>query len=328
MNDLEKIVQKVWNRFAYSAVGSIVGSELCLNREMALRERSLKINTCLECLPCLGRNAVEAARRSTGDPAVRKAIVSESLHLLAESDLRVPPPCLARKILDLALRRTGCEELYGEEKRKSNHLAEELLKELPGIPEYDPADFESRLRLAIAGNILDFGIFADLDIRLAVQEVKSALTKELDREAVVRVRERMEKAEKILYILDNCGEAVFDRVFMEPYREKITIGVRGRAAFNDVLAGDLAGCGLENFARGVVTNGAAGIPGTVLSECGEEFRRAYREADLIIAKGQGNFETMNENAEPIAFLFLAKCPVVIREIGAEANSIQVRTINF
>ena len=271
---------------------------------------------------------MEAARRSTDDPAVRKAIVSESLHLLAETDLRMPPPYVARKILDIALRHTGCEELYGEEKRKSNLLAEELLKELPGIPEYDPADFESRLRLAIAGNILDFGIFADLDIRLAVQAVKSAFAKPLDRAAVNRLRAWMEKADRILYILDNCGEAVFDRVFMEPYREKITIGVRGRAAFNDVLSGDLAGCGLKGFARGVVSNGAEGIPGTVLAKCGEEFRRVYSEADLIIAKGQGNFETMNENAEPIAFLFLAKCPVVIREIGAEPHSIQVRTINF
>ena len=158
--------------------------------------------------------------------------------------------------------------------------------------------------------------------------MKSAFAKPLDRAAVERLHEKMEKAEKILYILDNCGEAVFDRVFMEPYREKITIGVRGRAAFNDVLSGDLAGCGLKGFARGVVSNGAEGIPGTVLAECSEEFRRVYSEADLIIAKGQGNFETMNENAEPIAFLFLAKCPVVIREIGAEPNSIQVRTINF
>ena len=161
-----------------------------------------------------------------------------------------------------------------------------------------------------------------------MQAVKTAFTKPLDREAVRRLHDRMDSAEKILYILDNCGEAVFDRVFMEPYRDKITIGVRGRAAFNDVLLGDLADCGLDNFARAVIANGPAGIPGTVLSECNDEFRKVFSEADLIIAKGQGNFETMNEYSEPIAFLFLAKCPVVLREIHAEQNSIQVRTINF
>ena len=286
------------------------------------------MKTCLECLPCLGKNAVDAAKRSTPDPAVRKQIVAESLRLLAENDFRMPPPFTARKILDIALRHTDAEDIYQEEKKRSNALAEKLLSGLSEIPEYDPEEFESRLRLAIAGNILDFGIFADLDIALALQAVKSAFTKPLDRKAVERLREKMDSAERILYILDNCGEAVFDRVFMEPYREKITLGVRGRAAFNDVLESDLADCGLQGFARTVVSNGPAGIPGTILSECGEGFRTAFEQADLVIAKGQGNFETMNECQKPVAFLFLAKCPVVIREIGAELNSIQVRTQNF
>lgn len=285
------------------------------------------MQTFLECLPCLGKNAVEAAKRSTDDPAVRKQIVSEALRLLADFDCRMPPPLAAQEILDIALRRTGAEDIYLEEKRRSNALAEKLLPELPEIPEYDPSDFESRLRLAVAGNILDFGIFTDLDIEKSLSAVKSVFQKPLDREAVKRLQEKMESAERILYVLDNCGEAVFDRVFMEPYREKITIAVRGRAAFNDVLESDLADCGLENFAHAVISNGS-GVPGTVLSDCSEAFRGVFSRADLVIAKGQGNFETMNEYPNPMAFLFLAKCPVVIRELHAEPNSIQVRTHNF
>ena len=286
------------------------------------------MKTCLECLPCLGKNAVEAAKRSTDNPAVRRQIVAESLRLLAENDFQMPPPFTARKILDIALRHTGAEDIYRDEKKRSNALAEKLLLTRAEIPGYDPADFESRLRLAIAGNILDFGIFADLDIALALQAVKSAFTNPLDREAVKRLHSRMDSAARILYILDNCGEAVFDRVFMEPYREKITLGIRGRAAFNDVLESDLADCGLQGFARSVVANGPSGIPGTILSECGEGFRAVFERADLVVAKGQGNFETMNEYPNPIAFLFLAKCPVVSREIRAELNSIQIRTQNF
>ena len=286
------------------------------------------MKTCLECLPCLGKNAVDVAKRSTADPAVRKRIVAESLRLLAENDFQMPPSFTARRILDIALRHTGAEDIYREEKQRSNALAEKLLSELSGIPGYDPEDFGSRLRLAVAGNILDFGIFADLDIARALEAVKSAFAKPLDREAVERLHEKMDSANRILYILDNCGEAVFDRVFMEPYRNKITLGVRGRAAFNDVLESDLADCGLQGFARMVVSNGPDGIPGIILSECGEEFRSVFAQADLVIAKGQGNFETMNEYPNPIAFLFLAKCPVVIREIGCELNSIQIRTHNF
>ena len=96
------------------------------------------MKTCLECLPCLGKNAVDAAKRSTADPAVRKQIVSESLRLLAENDFQMPPPFTARKILDIALRHTDAEDIYLEEKKRSNALAERLLTGLSEIPGYDP----------------------------------------------------------------------------------------------------------------------------------------------------------------------------------------------
>ena len=198
--------------------------------------------------------------------------------------------------------------------------------ELPKLPEYHPDEFESRLRLAVAGNILDFGIFSDLNVEAALGAVKSALVKPLDREAVERVRLRMESARRILYILDNSGEAVFDRVFMEPYRDKITLVVRGQPVFNDVTAPDLPGCGLAGWRW--ADSGPNGYPGTILSETGEPFRKLFDEADLVIAKGQGNFETLNETRVPTVFLFLAKCPVVTALLKAEINSIQVRTVNF
>ncbi len=280
------------------------------------------MNTCIECLPCLGRNAVDAVRRAACDERLRRVVLQEAFRLLAENDYTMPPPYLARKILDTVQKYTGCGDLYREEKRRSNLLAEELLAELPKIPEYCGASFESRLRLAAAGNILDFGIFTDLDIGKALDVVRSAFRKDLDLASVRKLQEKMDSAKGILYILDNCGEAVFDRVFMIPYREKITLGVRGRAVFNDVTAEDLPGCGLDGW--NFVDSGPSGIPGTILSECSDAFRRAFETADLIIAKGQGNFETMNEYREPMAFLFLAKCPVVTRELGVEMNSLQVR----
>ena len=286
------------------------------------------MRTCLECLPCLGRNAVEAANRSTSDPAVRKAAVSEAFRFLAEADLSATPPFLAGKILDIVLRHTGKDDLYPDEKKRSALLAEKLLAGLREVPQYDPGDFESRLRLAIAGNILDFGVYGGLDIERALQTVRSVFTKPLDPGTVKRLHDRMDSAGQILYVLDNCGEAVFDRVFMEPYRHKTVLAVRGRAVFNDVTERDLEDSGLAGFTKGVIPTGSGGFPGVILSECGEDFRRAYASSDLIIAKGQGNFETMNEFPDPIAFLFLAKCPVVIRALQTEPNSIQIRLRNF
>ena len=135
----------------------------------------------------------------------------------------------------------------------------------------------------------------------------------------------MDAAKSILWIFDNCGEAVFDRLLMEPYRSKITLAVRGRPAFNDMTRKELLESGYrEGFAAGGVVSNDDGVPGVVDATCGEAFRAAFGAADLVVAKGQANFETMNERTDtPIAFLFLAKCPVVCRAIGAAPKTIQV-----
>ena len=279
------------------------------------------MNIHLECLPCLGKNAVDAAKRSSADLTVQKEILAESFRLLATCDYQLPPPCMAGKILDIAFRHSGKNDIYEAEKRRSNMLAENLLAGIDRIPEYDAASFESRLRLALAGNILDFGIYADLDIRLAMDAVKSAFTKKLDSEAVAALQNKMESARKILYILDNCGEAVFDRVFMAPYRDKITLVVRENPAFNDVTADDLTGCGLSGMKY--VVNGAKRTPGTCLAESPAELRQMFEDSDLIIAKGQGNFESLDEYDRPIACLFRVKCKVIARLLQQEFHSLQV-----
>ena len=121
---------------------------------------------------------------------------------------------------------------------------------------------------------------------------------------------------------------MFDRVFMEPFRDKITIGVRGSYILNDVTEADIPECGLENFAKAVINNGAKHIPGTDLSAVSKEFLDVFNSADLVIAKGQGNFETLNDCNAPTAFLFLSKCQVVSALTGGGLRSIQVRTLNF
>ena len=227
--------------------------------------------------------------------------------------------------------------------------------------ERDPpemSDFEKRLRLAIAGNILDFSVYADLDIAAAMETMKEAFTKPIcgalggarfcataaetaaphtdaqecvpSGDIVAELKRRMDEAKSILWIFDNCGEAVFDRLLMEPYRDKITLAVRGKPAFNDLTRAELSESGYpEGFSSGGVVSNDDGVPGVVDETCGAAFRAAFAAADLVVAKGQANFETMSERTDkPIAFLFLAKCPVVCREVGAQPQTIQVVLHNF
>ncbi len=286
------------------------------------------MKTHLECLPCLSNNAVVIAKKSTQDPAVRKQIVQASMKMLAESDMLYPPTWYAAKIMDIALELTGGaqDDPYREEKDKSIALAKRLLEELGSIPEYDPNSFESRLRLAIAGNILDFGIFSNLDLGEALQIIRKAFTAPIDREAMLKLQKRIESARKILYVLDNCGEGSFDRVFMELFKDKVTVGVRGRNSLNDVTRRELAESGYGPEIP-IVDNGS-NIPGSMMGSVPEPFLNAMKSADLIIAKGQGNFETMDDIPYPASFLFLAKCQVITRRLNAELKSIQIRNINF
>ena len=286
------------------------------------------MNAHLQCLPCLARNAVDLAHRATDDPVIRRKIVAESLHLLADHAMEVPPPYFFSKIQEIAEKHTGRTNLYLEEKRRSNRLAKRLVENLPSIPEYDPESFESRLRMAVAGNIIDFGIFSDLNIEQAVRLVRDSFTREIDLEAAKKIKARMDSAKTILYLLDNCGEAVFDRIFIEPYKHKTIIGFRGGNVLNDVAENDLEDCGLSGFAKETISNGSPTIPGTMIEETSPEFQKIFQSADLIVAKGQGNFETLNESDRPIAFLFLSKCPVVAGLLKTGIKETQIRTINF
>ena len=315
------------------------------------------MRACLDCIPCLARNAIELARRSArGDAALEGRIAAEGMRILgraAEAGYPLPPPCYARQLIDNALAMSGgcVPDPWAPEKKTSTELALKLMERLDEIPGWggsrscatapyhadaqervppEMPDFEKRLRLAIAGNILDFSIYADLDIAAAMETMATAFTKPVDTAAVAELKRRMDEAKSILWIFDNCGEAVFDRLLMEPYREKITLAVRGKPAFNDLTRAELAESGYpEGYAAGGVVSNDDGVPGVVDATCGDAFRAAFSRADLVVAKGQANFETMSARTDkPIAFLFLAKCPVVCREVGAQPQTIQIVLHNF
>ena len=316
------------------------------------------MKACLDCLPCLARNAIDLARKSAqGDAALEAEIARSGLEILGSAAIDgypLPPPCYARKLIDNALSKCGgrVPDPWAPEKKKSTDLALKLMEQMglytngncqncsqitntnldisalsASLREINNSmsEFEKRVRLAVAGNILDFSIYADLDIAAAMETMTTAFTKPVDTVAVAELKRRMDEAKSILWIFDNCGEAVFDRLLMEPYREKLTLAVRGKPAFNDLTRAELEESGFPpDFAKGGVVSNDDGVPGVVDATCGTEFRVAFAAADLIVAKGQANFETMNERTDkPIAFLFLAKCPVVCRTIGADPKTIQV-----
>ncbi|WP_372798701.1 DUF89 domain-containing protein, partial [Pontiella sp.] len=173
-------------------------------------------------------------------------------------------------------------------------------------------------------NIIDFGTPHGQKDNGLLEVIAHALEADLGMEAFAAFREKIEKAELILYLADNCGEAVMDRLLIEQLpTEKVVYAVRGKPILNDITPAELPQTGIDQLCR-TMENGSD-APGTILELCSPEFRDVFARADLLIAKGQGNFETLNRARPDIFFLLKVKCDVVACETGLPLGSIVFTT---
>ena len=270
----------------------------------------------LECILCYGRSALFLTERFALPEEKKEALIRALLREIADSDFNDPPPVNARRTHEVIFAFTGEADPFKEEKDRSTAYAKLLLEQFQADPDFLKGDsFEKRVRLAIAGNIIDYGVNSRFDLESAKDQIRATLEEDLEKESLDALRNAMEKANKILYITDNCGEAVFDTLLMQEFREKITCAVRGRPTLNDVTMAEAIPSGLDKACMRLIDTGD-NTPGIDLKRSSPEFLESYRNADLVIAKGQGHFETLCEEKEQcIFFLFRAKCPVVAERAG-------------
>lgn len=276
----------------------------------------------IDCIPCMVEHTLHVARMVTDSDERRRQIIKTVLAEVARIDFESTPPEMARKIHGIIREMTGVDDPYLALKDQSTEMATELLPILRNLVDSAEDRFETIVRMVIAGNIIDFGADRHFDLQTVQTRVMEVLHMPLDRTAVIRLQTAMAGAGKILYLLDNCGEAVIDRLLIEPYREKITVAVRGGAILNDITPREVEASGLLGLAP-VIDSGDR-TPGTALRYVSPEFRRCFEAADLIISKGQGNYETLSETTRPIFFLLRVKCPQVAEHLEqAPLGSLQI-----
>lgn len=275
----------------------------------------------LDCIPCFITHAIHVARMVTDNPEQQADIVRKTLAMVADMRLEETPPEMAKKIHAVVKDITGVIDAYQGIKDESTQFALEMLPFLRHEVKKSGSPFETIIRLIIAGNVIDFGADHNFKLDNVHEIIADSLKQPIDSEAIRLLKKAMEKAENILYIVDNCGEAVFDRLLIELYSEKITLAVRGRPILNDITRREAEMSGLVGLVRIIDTGDST--PGVVLKYCGAEFKRAFRQADLIISKGQGNYETMSETERPVFFLLKAKCPVIASKFKTEQSSMLV-----
>jgi hypothetical protein len=271
------------------------------------------MRTALDCIPCFARQALEAARFVADDPAVHERIVRDVLRMAAEMDLAQCPPVVGQRIHRRLREITGVDDPYRAVKDRFNRLALDMLPELSAKIEQSADPLYRALRLAIAGNVIDLGVNGSVTEQDARQAVAGALGEPFHGD-VDAFRQAVEDARSILYLADNAGEIVFDRLLIERLPTgRVTVVVRGRPILNDATRVDAETAGLCDRVE-VIDNGSD-APGTILEDCSRDFQRRFAQADLVIAKGQGNFETLSDEPRDIYFLFTVKCPVIADHVG-------------
>lgn len=297
------------------------------------------MRTYLDCIPCFYKQALEAARIAGAEEKIQKQVLDELTKKVVNFPLSSPPPVMGKIIYDLVRKITQQKDPYKEIKRKSNELALRIYDKLKRKVTRASDRLLMAVELAIAGNIIDYGVgtiqmfsqrkgyfsrkgnFLDIEkeLRRILDEEKKTLKKESERIFnYSRFKYAVKKAKTVLYLGDNAGEVVFDRILIEEIKrmypdKRIIYAVRGGPIINDALIEDAYQCGIEKTAK--VISCGANTPGVVLSLCSSEFLDIFEGADMVISKGQGNFEALSQQHRPIFFLFMAKCAVVAADVS-------------
>ncbi len=262
---------------------------------------------------CFIRQSLDAARMVSADTSVHERIMREVLQWTANMDMRMPPPVLGQRIHRRLREISGNTDPYREVKEQSNRMALALLPDLRTLVENAPEPLVMAIRFALAGNVIDMGVRSAISLS-DIQEAVSRATTEPLVGPLAQFKQALIEARRILYLADNAGEIVFDRLLIEQLGPgRVTVAVRGAPVINDAVVADAKAAGLDELVS-IVENGSD-APGTLLADCSDAFRRCFEAADLIIAKGQGNFETLSMERRNIFFLFKAKCSVIAAHVG-------------
>ncbi|MBN2706374.1 MAG: DUF89 family protein [Deltaproteobacteria bacterium] len=286
------------------------------------------MHTYLECLPCFMDQIVRVSRLLKLSEEDGLAMLREFGRELGGVELADPPPKTSIRLYQMISRYAGVADPFAELKEESTAKALALYPRLQERLAVAERPLSLAAKLAAAGNVIDFGVASGFDLEDEIERVLSGgAYGHWQEDELFQVLERVDW---LLYLGDNSGETVFDRLFIETLiREtgvRVDYVVREQPIINDATLVEARAAGLDHCAT-LMSSGCA-APGTVLELCSPAFRETFRRAPLIISKGQGNYETLSGVAAPIFFILKAKCPVVAGHLGVglgELNLVRANT---
>ena len=276
------------------------------------------------CFFCFARAFERMLEKEIFSSEEKKQLASEMFGLFSnvKNDLLIP--ALSRELHLLLKKISNNPDPYKEVKKQSNDLVLGMYPELKTIVFNSVNQFDSALRLAIAGNIIDYGVSNDFDLQGTIDNV---LNSDFAIDDSAELKQALLQTKTVLYLGDNCGEMVFDKLFIETIMHpNLTYAVRGEPVINDSTLDDAKYIGMDLVAD-VISNGYD-APSTILEHCSSEFLEVFNRADVIISKGQGNLEgLLGKTAKEVYFLLMVKCDVIADVLKVKKGDFVVKRQN-
>jgi hypothetical protein len=270
-----------------------------------------------ECISCLAGQIRRAAELATPNIYLRAQIVRESLKLIGETGFGDPPPYAVQRVCRLVKKLSGNPDPYDEFKRHFNRVGIEIYPELKKIVEKSNTPFRTAALISLAGNIIDFA--PDHQIRL-LHTIRKFLNNPPVIDFIPDLERALSRADNVLFVGDNAGETVMDRLLIEfaSKKPKYFYAVRGGTVINDATIEDARASGIHRVSSVLSTGSDA--PGVIRKDCSKSFLNIFDSSDVVIAKGMGNFETLcDTKTKKIFFMFIAKCELVARHVGCSVG---------
>ena len=281
-------------------------------------ESSIKVT--YDCIPCAIGSLITLFKKGLVTKEKQEQTMRALLEYLGKIDYNQSPPQLGREMHRVIRQVLQNPDPYYDIKQKFNRLMLDYYPDLKKLVDEADNPFQMALRLAIAGNVIDYGPNKPFDIHKTLDQAKSIFLAIDDSQSL---QASISQAKTLLYLGDNAGEIVMDRIFLETIQHpNVYFAVRGAPIINDALLEDAKLVGIDKIAH-LITNGDD-APGTILESTSAEFKDIFDRADLIISKGQGNYEGLNGTGEKIYFILMTKCDHVANHLGVKKGDYVVK----
>ena len=274
------------------------------------------MKTYLDCIPCFFKQALTAARIAGLNETKIKKIFNHLASVIPEIPLHSTPPEIGMIVYKAIYQAAEIEDPFKEAKHRSTEYLLGIYRELKEqvVSSADP--LYTALKLSALGNAIDYGADPDFDIKNDILEIQDT---DLDVYHYAQFKKELEQTESILFIADNAGETVMDKLLIEQLKKKVIYAVRSRPIINDATLDDAREAGIHKVAE-IISSGCD-APGTILRLCSDNFLHIFNSADIIISKGQGNYETLSDAKRLIFFLLKVKCPVIAADMHIKTGNL-------